>query len=117
MPNAYANETNPRHRGTPRSTTEHHHPNLAVAVYRVEFLEQRSSAFVRSAPWHELCFFGQQTVLSYGASLKQQIQNHAVMSDMKLTVQSMQHESVIAHTYACSVDAVALWPDIIANAI
>ena len=39
------------------------------------------------------------------------------MSDMKLTVQCMQHESVIAHTYACSVDAVALWPDNIANAI
>ena len=39
------------------------------------------------------------------------------MSDMNLTVQCMQHESVIAHSYACSVDAFALWPDIIAYAI
>ena len=39
------------------------------------------------------------------------------MSDMNLTVQCMQHESVIAHTYACSVDTVAWWPDNIANAI
>ena len=36
--NAYANETNPRHRGTPRSTPDHHNQNKAVAVYRVEFL-------------------------------------------------------------------------------
>ena len=39
------------------------------------------------------------------------------MSDMKLTVQCMQHESIIAHSHACSVDAFALWPDVTANAI
>ena len=39
------------------------------------------------------------------------------MPDMKLTVQCMQHESIIAHSHACSVNAFALWPDIIANAM
>ena len=88
-----------------------------MAVYKDEFPEQRSSALVWSAVWQKLRFNGRQTVHSYGADISNHIKKRAVMSDMKLTVQCMQHESVIAHSYACSVDAFVLWLDNIANAI
>ena len=39
------------------------------------------------------------------------------MTNIELIVKYMQHECVIAHSHARSVDGFALWPVVIANAI